>query len=96
MAAWERGKARPLARRYGSIVRFLGYDPEPAGDTLGGRLRAVRLRLGLSQEELAARTGLDEGTIVDLERNRRSPSKRTRRKISSLLQATADESLGSS
>lgn len=87
LATWERGQARPLPRHYGAVVRFLGYDPETAEDTLASRLRAVRRRLGLTQEQLAARVGLDEGTIANLEKNRRSPSERIRRKIRALLGA---------
>ena len=42
-------------------------------------------RARLTQEQLAARVGVDEGTIVDLERGRRSTSARTRLKIRTLL-----------
>ena len=58
---WEKGLSRPLPRHYATIVRFLGYDPEPGDLTVAGRLRAVRRRLGLSQAEFAAKVGLDEG-----------------------------------
>jgi len=82
---WEAGLARPLPKYYGRIVRFLGYDPEPADGTLAGRLKAVRLRLGLTQELLAARLGLDEGTVSDLERDRRRISPKVARAVERLL-----------
>ncbi len=91
LATWERGQARPLPRHYGAVVRFLGYDPETAEDTFASRLRAVRRRLGPTQEQLAARVGLDEGTIVDLEKHRGSPSERIRRKIRALFRAAEAE-----
>jgi transcriptional regulator with XRE-family HTH domain len=71
---WENGLARPLPRHYGSIVRFLGYDPEPGDLTVAGRLRAVRRRLGLSQAEFAAKVGLDEGSVCRWESGSRQPS----------------------
>ena len=82
---WERGQATPLARHYGAIVRFLGYDPRPAGEDLPGRLNATRRRLGFTQRELAAQLGLDEGTVSDFELGRRRASRRVLRAISRLL-----------
>jgi DNA-binding XRE family transcriptional regulator len=73
---WETGCARPLPRHYGRIVRFLGYDPEPGGANLGERIRATRRRRGLTQADLAAALGADEGTVADLEADRRRPSRK--------------------
>lgn len=70
---WETGRAAPLPRHHGRIVQFLGFDPEPAGQGLPDRLRAVRRRLGLTQAELAARLGQDEGQICRWEGARRKP-----------------------
>lgn len=41
---------------------------------IGGRLRAAREARGLSQRELAARSGLTNGTISLIEQNKTSPS----------------------
>ena len=41
---------------------------------IGGKIKNLRLRLGLTQEELAARTELSKGFISQLERNITSPS----------------------
>lgn len=72
---WERGRARPLPRQHGTILRFLGYDPEPTEPMLGGRLKALRRRLGLTQVELADLLDLDEGTVRRWESGRRTPSR---------------------
>jgi transcriptional regulator with XRE-family HTH domain len=72
---WENGLAKPLPRHYGRIVQFLGYDPEPRDQTVAGRLRAARRRLGLSQADFAARVGLDEGSVCRWESGSRSPSR---------------------
>ncbi len=73
---WETARAKPLPRHYGRIIRLLGYDPEEAGASLDDRIRATRRQLGLTQAELAAIIGSDEGTVVDLEANRRRPSRK--------------------
>jgi DNA-binding XRE family transcriptional regulator len=82
---WESGLARPIPRHYGRIVQFLGYDPEPAGQTLARRLRTARRSVGLTQTELAAELGLDEGTVVDLEAGRRRPSRKSTEAIAAFL-----------
>jgi transcriptional regulator with XRE-family HTH domain len=58
------------------LIRFLGYDPEPNFGSLASRVLARRRSLGLSQAELAAQLGLDEGTISDIEGGRRRSSRR--------------------
>lgn len=42
--------------------------------TLGKRIRALRLRTGLSQERFAARAGLDRTYYAGIERGERNPS----------------------
>jgi transcriptional regulator with XRE-family HTH domain len=46
LAAWERGRAWPLARHVDAVVVVLGYDPAPAGDALAARLNATQGRRG--------------------------------------------------
>ena len=41
---------------------------------IGGKIKRLRVRLGLTQEELAARTELSKGFISQLERNLTFPS----------------------
>ena len=41
---------------------------------IGAKIKQTRLKLGLTQEELAARTELSKGFISQLERNLTSPS----------------------
>jgi DNA-binding XRE family transcriptional regulator len=54
--------------------KFAAY-PSPL-NTLGDRLRARRLDLGLVQKEVAARIGVTVSTILNWERNRSDPSLR--------------------
>ncbi|WP_353182405.1 cupin domain-containing protein [Bosea sp. (in: a-proteobacteria)] len=48
---------------------------------VGGRLREIRLAAGLSQRELAARSGVTHSLISLIEQNRNSPSVASLRKI---------------
>jgi len=49
------------------------------------RLRELRDRASLSQQELAARAGVSRATIADLERGNRKPQPKTRRKLAEAL-----------
>lgn len=49
------------------------------------RLRELRERASLSQMELAERSGVSRATIADLERDKRTPHPRTRRKLAEAL-----------
>jgi transcriptional regulator with XRE-family HTH domain len=51
------------------------------GFDVGGRLREIRLAAGLSQRELAARSGVTHSLISLIEQNRNSPSVASLRKI---------------
>jgi transcriptional regulator with XRE-family HTH domain len=67
-----------------AIIRYLGYDPTSECDSPADRLRALRRRRGLTQREVAAQLGLDEGTVVDLERGRRRVSRRVAEAVEDL------------
>ena len=76
---WEKGRAAPEVRFWPAILRYLGYDPRPAPEGFGGRLRAAREAEGLSERELARRLGLDPGTLAAWERGKvRRPYPRIR------------------
>jgi transcriptional regulator with XRE-family HTH domain len=81
VAAWERDEREPLARRWPAIESVLGLGLVPERDGLAGRVRAARLRLGLTQEQVAARTGLDPRTVRNVETGRHRPSRRTKERL---------------
>lgn len=53
----------------------------PKGIDVGGRLRLLRQSEGLSQRELARRTGVTNGTISLIEKNQTSPSIASLKKV---------------
>jgi len=83
---WEESRTVPALKFLPAIYEFLGYCPlRPAG-TRGDRLRQVREAAGLSRRELGRRVGLDEGTLLRLERGiTRRPGRRTLLAVASLL-----------
>ncbi len=85
VAGWELGRCQPSIRHRPLVVEFLGLDPTPTAATLGGRLRAYRRKHGLTQAELGVRVGINEGTILDIEANRRKTSARVVALIEGLL-----------
>ena len=63
--------------------------------TLGERLKAVRRRLGMSQEELATRAGVAQAAIARVEQNKRLSLRSDELgRIAEALDAPADELLG--
>lgn len=75
---WEREQKEPSPRCYPAIIRFLANEPWPEPITLGERLRAERLRRGMSIKAAARHLQIDEGTFANLECGRRSPSSKMR------------------
>ncbi len=53
---------------------------------LGKNLRAARDRLGLTQEEIAARSGVQAGEISRIERGKRDPQVSTLEKIAAAVE----------
>src|SRR5215469_1754753 len=65
---------------------FLGAGMNGDGRGFGGRLRGLRKSAGLSQEELAERSGLNVRTISNLERGySRWPYRDTLRRLADAL-----------
>ena len=82
---WELGRTAPELRRVPNIIRFLGYDPIPKGETVGQTLKQFRRRQGVSQKELAAWLRVDPGTLARWEREERVPTGEYRRRIDSVV-----------
>lgn len=70
---WEAGLNEPENRFLPAILAFLGYDPRPAGLTLGERLVALRKGKGWSQKTAAGALGVDPTTLARWERNEQAP-----------------------
>jgi transcriptional regulator with XRE-family HTH domain len=74
---WERNESRPAVRHIPAIVRFLGYNPFPEPESSCERLVLNRRLLGLTQETMARRLGVDEATLRKWEQGRAQPSRRS-------------------
>jgi len=70
---WESNASLPAIRYIPAVLRFLGYNPLPSGQTLIERLAATRKVLGLSQRELALANGVDEATWRGWEAGQHKP-----------------------
>ena len=84
---WEAGRARPLPRHYGAIIRLLELDSAPSAGTLSERLRSTRLGLSLTQAQMAKRLAIDEGSISRWESGSRQPSRWMTDRLACLLDA---------
>ena len=61
---------------------------------VGQKLKAIRTRRLLTQEELAERAGVSAATVVNVERNNQEPHFRTIRKLAEALNVDPTELLG--
>lgn len=76
VAHWERDRSRPLSRQWPGIQKVLGEDFVPdEGEDFRSRLRTARLRVGLTQSELADRVGVHVRSIGNWERGVCRPSR---------------------
>ena len=71
---WEGNRSRPEIRYMPAIIRFLGYNPLPAGQTWDERLVRCRTALGLTQEEAARQMAVDPSTLARWERGEKEPT----------------------
>lgn len=87
---WENDESVPLARGWPKLEALLGPGLVPVDGGLPGRLRAARLGLGLTQEELATRAGLHARTIRNAEQGRFRPDRRTSARLASVFGQALD------
>ena len=73
VANWESGRTEPAIRQLPRLIDFLGYDPRPQAEAIGGRIRRRRTAQGLSLKSAAEQIGVDPGTVSRWESERRQP-----------------------
>ena len=61
---------------------------------IGDRLRDLRVRRALTQDELAAKADVGTNTVARLERNEREPHMSTLRKLAGALDVEPSELIG--
>jgi transcriptional regulator with XRE-family HTH domain len=88
VANWEKNKTEPPVASMPAIVRFLGYEPWPEPTTLPDKLRAYRMREGLSTKEAATRAGVDPDSWSTWERTGSIPSTHGRERVEAVLART--------
>jgi transcriptional regulator with XRE-family HTH domain len=70
---WESNATSPQIHVLPQVIRFLGYNPLPAPESLAGRLVLTRkLLMGLTQQEMAKRLRIDPTTLGRIERGEES------------------------
>jgi transcriptional regulator with XRE-family HTH domain len=73
---WETGETEPELRFLPKVFEFIGGDPRPEPTGIGARLIRWREQRGWSRRKLAAKLGVDEGTLRQWESGRSCPSRR--------------------
>jgi transcriptional regulator with XRE-family HTH domain len=90
IALWERDACVPLAGRWPAIEALLGTGLVPETACPASRLKAARLRAGLTQAALAGLAGLDLRTVRNAERGHHCPSRITALKLGRVLHPAGD------
>ena len=67
-------------------------DDQPVGD-LGTNLRAARKRLGLTQEQVAERSGVHATEVSRIEAGKRDPQVSTLRKLAKAVESSPGDLL---
>jgi transcriptional regulator with XRE-family HTH domain len=70
---WELRQTAPALGWMPPIVRFLGYDPRPAPEAVGLRIRHYREGRGITQKAMARQLGIDPSTLARWEWGSRQP-----------------------
>ncbi len=84
---WECNATRVALRLVPGIIRFLGYTPFPAGQSLPEKLKTYRWVHGLSEKSLAGLLWVDESTVARWERGMSRPTRESRRRLGILLKS---------
>jgi transcriptional regulator with XRE-family HTH domain len=72
---WECNESSPQIHLLPQILKFLGYDPfPPSSGSIGETLVLTRRHLGLTQQAMAERLGVDPTTLARWERGKGRPS----------------------
>lgn len=89
---WEKNRSQPPIEFMPAIIAFIGIDPMPEPAMLGERMRAYRVRGGLSIRAAAQRAGVHEDTWAEWERTGVIAWRRYRLLVEQFLGATAGDS----
>ena len=84
---WESNTSLPAIRYLPAIIRFLGYYPQASVDSFPDRLATARRTLGLSQQKMAEKVGVDPGTLQGWEAGRHQPTGKSLEIIGRILQS---------
>ena len=83
---WELNHNFPQLRFIPTIIEFLGYWPyDTPGDNLGQEIIAKRIKLGLTQKELALLLDVDPSTLGRWEQGRGQPLLKHRKRLMDFL-----------
>ena len=85
IAAWENDGSEPLARQWPAVEIVLGSGLVPDREGLPGRIRTARLRLGLTQQELARRAEVHVRTVRNAEAGKHVPSGLSTQRLRAML-----------
>jgi DNA-binding XRE family transcriptional regulator len=83
---WENERCEPQIKYIPAIISFLGYNPFLYNlETIGGRIKYYRQIKGLNLSKMGILIDVDPSTLGSWEKNENIPSKKSQRKLNTLL-----------
>jgi DNA-binding transcriptional regulator YiaG len=81
LTKWETGLREPGYARMPAVISFLGYNPEPVGQSFAELVKGARRRLGLSQGQVSRLLDVPVDTLRLWEQGKCQPSRARRARI---------------
>lgn len=93
---WEKGRTQTVPVAFvPAVIEYLGYNPVPQPESVGGQLRWKRRSLGWTTAEAARRNSVDKSTWEAWEKLERWPAyPRFREFLEEFLRSPAEQLLG--
>jgi transcriptional regulator with XRE-family HTH domain len=83
---WELDRHTPCDRYYPTLILYLGREPWPDPNTFGARIRAQRLRQGLTSSQLAQLLRVDASSLASWERGIGPRHRSSREKVTAFVE----------
>lgn len=82
---WEKGHSATRTNHLAGVVRILGFNPLPTGNTIAERLVTHRKARGLTQKQFASDLGVDPTSLAKWEGGEREPKGRFEQIVTTVL-----------
>lgn len=84
---WERHNAEPSVKFIPALIKWLGYDPFPVGETFGEKVKWKRKKVGLTRKAMAKQLRLNYSSVEQWEHDVCRPNEENKKKLEDVVGA---------